>query len=178
MDCFFGLVNELRLHRWRAAVNWNACSSGLTMRGNLLMIIKVVGGFGRPVRTLASPAARRANLRLLPLRSMVGQLPLEQHIGVRIPEGQPITQKLTLPSSTSLDVSLRTSTVLTKLNQLFTDDKHLQLRSISVPPLRTGHLPTGALRHVLLRVMSKSTWKSDHVLFGVQKSTWLRRGER
>jgi hypothetical protein len=29
-----------------------------------------------------------------------------------------------------------------------------------------------------LRVMSKSTWKSDHVLFGVQKSTWLRRGER
>ena len=25
----------------------------------------------------------------LPLRSMVGQLPLEQHIGVRIPEGQP-----------------------------------------------------------------------------------------
>ena len=28
--------------------------------------------------------------RLLPLRSMVGQLPLEQHIGVRIPEGQPL----------------------------------------------------------------------------------------
>ena len=27
--------------------------------------------------------------RLLPLRSTVGQLPLEQHIGVRIPEGQP-----------------------------------------------------------------------------------------
>jgi hypothetical protein len=27
--------------------------------------------------------------RPLPLRSMVGQLPLEQHIGVRIPEGQP-----------------------------------------------------------------------------------------
>ena len=26
---------------------------------------------------------------VLPLRSMVGQLPLEQHIGVRIPEGQP-----------------------------------------------------------------------------------------
>lgn len=25
----------------------------------------------------------------LPLRSTVGQLPLEQHIGVRIPEGQP-----------------------------------------------------------------------------------------
>ena len=30
---------------------------------------------------------------LLPLRSMVGQLPLEQHIGVRIPEGQPIDCK-------------------------------------------------------------------------------------
>jgi hypothetical protein len=28
-------------------------------------------------------------LRLLPPRSMVGQLPLEQHIGVRIPGGQP-----------------------------------------------------------------------------------------
>jgi hypothetical protein len=28
--------------------------------------------------------------RLVPPRSMVGQLPLEQHIGVRIPGGQPI----------------------------------------------------------------------------------------
>jgi hypothetical protein len=45
---------------------------------------------------------------LLPPRSMVGQLPLEQHIGVRIPGGQPasfilsITYQLCLkPSKTS-----------------------------------------------------------------------------
>jgi hypothetical protein len=29
----------------------------------------------------------------LPPRSMVGQLPLEQHIGVRIPGGQPVDSK-------------------------------------------------------------------------------------
>jgi hypothetical protein len=53
------------------------------------MMIKVVSGLGRPAPAPASLAARRANPRILPLRSMVGQLPLEQHIGVRIPEGQP-----------------------------------------------------------------------------------------
>jgi hypothetical protein len=36
---------------------------------------------------------KMSNSHLLPLRSMVGQLPLEQHIGVRIPEGQPITNR-------------------------------------------------------------------------------------
>jgi hypothetical protein len=51
------------------------------------MMIKVVSGLRRLAQ--AKPAARRANPHLLPLRSMVGQLPLEQHIGVRIPEGQP-----------------------------------------------------------------------------------------
>ena len=53
------------------------------------MMIKVVSGLGRPARVPANLAARRAIPRALPLRSMVGQLPLEQHIGVRIPEGQP-----------------------------------------------------------------------------------------
>ena len=33
---------------------------------------------------------RRVTSAALPPRSMVGQLPLEQHIGVRIPGGQPI----------------------------------------------------------------------------------------
>ena len=45
------------------------------------------------------------NLRLLPPRSMAGQLPLEQPIGVRIPGGQPKThfcesQRTSLNSST------------------------------------------------------------------------------
>ena len=59
------------------------------MEGNPLMIIKVVSSLRRPAQALVNLAKSRANPRLLPLRSMVGQLPLEQHIGVRIPEGQP-----------------------------------------------------------------------------------------
>ena len=39
---------------------------------------------------LAKPTASSADPNLLPPRSMVGQLPLEQPIGVRIPGGQPI----------------------------------------------------------------------------------------
>ena len=38
----------------------------------------------------ASPS-QSASTQLLPPRSMVGQLTLDQHIGVRIPGGQPIT---------------------------------------------------------------------------------------
>ena len=34
---------------------------------------------------------------VLPPRSMVGQLPLEQHIGVRIPGGQPAESKRPIP---------------------------------------------------------------------------------
>jgi hypothetical protein len=48
------------------------------------------------------PARRRVGrhfLRLLPPRSMVGQLPLEQHIGVRIPGGQPKQDKLFIISN-------------------------------------------------------------------------------
>jgi hypothetical protein len=52
-------------------------------------MIKVVCGPRRPAGTEVTSAADRADSHLLPLRSMVGQLPLEQHIGVRIPEGQP-----------------------------------------------------------------------------------------
>jgi hypothetical protein len=40
---------------------------------------------------------REVRLAALPPRSMVGQLPLEQHIGVRIPGGQPIMHFLKLP---------------------------------------------------------------------------------
>ena len=47
----------------------------------------------RPPRLVPRKAPGRDASRLLPLRSMVGQLPLEQHIGVRIPEGQPIHYK-------------------------------------------------------------------------------------
>jgi hypothetical protein len=41
---------------------------------------------------------RKASLKfsVLPPRSMVGQLTLDQHIGVRIPGGQPITDFLIL----------------------------------------------------------------------------------
>ena len=50
-------------------------------------------GFGarRPAVAQATPAARiESAFLLLPPRSMVGQPPLERHIGVRIPGGQPI----------------------------------------------------------------------------------------
>jgi hypothetical protein len=41
---------------------------------------------------------RRVSLAALPPRSMVGQLPLEQHIGVRIPGGQPIVHFPVFPN--------------------------------------------------------------------------------
>ena len=56
---------------------------------NPLMMIKAVCGVRPPGEAQAKPAARSANPHLLPPRSMVGQLPLEQPIGVRIPGGQP-----------------------------------------------------------------------------------------
>ena len=76
------------------------------------MMIKVVSGLRRPAQAPAQPASRRANPRLLPPRSMVGQLPLEQHIGVRIPGGQP---KRTLLRSSANFLEL----LLNKLNRLF-----------------------------------------------------------
>ena len=54
---------------------------------------------------------------LLPVRSTVGQLPLEQHIGVRIPDGQPKLQILTQLISTHVDVSRPESTYLVHYNQ-------------------------------------------------------------
>ena|ERR1700683_3428698 len=62
---------------------------GLTLWRNPLMMIKVVRGVRRPAWAPPNLASGGANPRLLPPRSMVGQLPLEQHIGVRIPGGQP-----------------------------------------------------------------------------------------
>ncbi len=52
--------------------------TGLTIGVRVLIIIRV-----QRLRRLQPDGSE------LPLRSMVGQLPLEQHIGVRIPEGQP-----------------------------------------------------------------------------------------
>ena len=53
--------------------------AGLTTAGRNLIIIRV-----------QDASNVQPDVPALPLRSMVGQLPLEQHIGVRIPEGQPI----------------------------------------------------------------------------------------
>ena len=71
--------------------------SGLTTNENPLMMIKVVSGLRRSaeahiVRSQDELVRSRfrAHLHMLPPRSMVGQLPLEQPIGVRIPGGQPI----------------------------------------------------------------------------------------
>ena len=48
-------------------------------------------GFSRPGASPGTPMRRSdgPHVSKLPVRSMVGQLPLEQHIGVRIPDGQP-----------------------------------------------------------------------------------------
>jgi hypothetical protein len=68
-----------------------------------------------PIRLQVEPR----NLRLLPPRSMVGQLPLEQPIGVRIPGGQPIQYfplYLPPPYSTYLDFLQRI--IIHKINTL------------------------------------------------------------
>ena len=54
-----------------------------------LMMNKLAFRARHSVQVMADMAARSSFLPLLPPRSMVGQLPLEQHIGVRIPGGQP-----------------------------------------------------------------------------------------
>jgi hypothetical protein len=76
-------------------------ATGLTLSGNPLMMDKLAFAARRPAVTQTRPVARKANLcftlHLLPVRSTVGQLPLEQHIGVRIPDGQPIQYFLALP---------------------------------------------------------------------------------
>ncbi len=66
--------------------------AGLTGQGFALYDEQV--GHSRPAlcRDLTILAASEPHLRLLPVRSTVGQLPLEQHIGVRIPDGQPINR--------------------------------------------------------------------------------------
>ena len=62
----------------------------LTGHANPLMMNRLASCARRPMLAVAGTAARLPHSRLLPPRSMVGQLPLEQHIGVRIPGGQPI----------------------------------------------------------------------------------------
>jgi hypothetical protein len=47
-------------------------------------------GDGRIDRSWSSSYYSKVRIAALPPRSMVGQLPLEQHIGVRIPGGQPM----------------------------------------------------------------------------------------
>ena len=49
-------------------------------------LVLVCMKFGLPLPTGPLTGQRYG----MPTRSMVGQLPLEQHIGVRIPGGQPI----------------------------------------------------------------------------------------
>lgn len=61
---------------------------------------------------------------LLPVRSTVGQLPLEQHIGVRIPDGQPRTLPQSHPSSMLLDVPLLLSLSIAHYNQWFAGKYH------------------------------------------------------
>ena len=66
------------------------CSrASLTGAENPLMMNQLAFGRRRSAAAPASTAARQACAFLLPPRSMVGQPPLERHIGVRIPGGQP-----------------------------------------------------------------------------------------
>ena len=54
-----------------------------------LMIKRLANLDGRSALSMVKSVARELYPRLLPPRSMVGQLTLDQHIGVRIPGGQP-----------------------------------------------------------------------------------------
>ena len=95
------LLGRLRVQSKASAgcvsrMDWVA--AGLTTQGNPLMMNKLVLRARRPAVSQANPAARRAIIRLLPPRSMVGQLTLDQHIGVRIPGGQPNHQFVKLRS--------------------------------------------------------------------------------
>jgi hypothetical protein len=53
-------------------------------------IKELVNRYERSALSWPGPAAEAPYSCLLPPRSMVGQLTLDQHIGVRIPGGQPI----------------------------------------------------------------------------------------
>ena len=61
---------------------------------------------------------------------MVGQLPLEQHIGVRIPEGQPLIQLQPRCFSTSFDVSLLSSTLLQQVAAVYDHAKYIDDRIV------------------------------------------------
>src|ERR1035437_4812837 len=87
----------------------------------------------------------RGKSRLVPTRSMVGQLPLEQHIGVRIPGGQPNSLLQSPAPSSFLDVSLLSSTLLVKLNQWFTAEPTPENYPLMVYLPRLSHLPTTPL---------------------------------
>jgi hypothetical protein len=70
------------------------------------MMMKLTVGSGAR-REPGQQAARCHVSRLLPPRSMVGQPPLERHIGVRIPGGQPSILLQSQSTSTDPDASLR-----------------------------------------------------------------------
>src|SRR6202167_1018514 len=70
-------VNATKFHRKSGGAQWR--DEGLTTARRL----------GSIDQSGSCSYYRRVSLAALPPRSMVGQLPLEQHIGVRIPGGQP-----------------------------------------------------------------------------------------
>ena len=96
-------LNSWKTMTWSAGRGWGreACKpgfgggpAGLTLNGNPLMMNKLAFRVRRPAETgvkagskTGRPDSRHSGL--LPPRSMVGQLTLDQHIGVRIPGGQP-----------------------------------------------------------------------------------------
>ena len=65
--------------------------------------------------------------RLLPPRSMVGQLPLEQHIGVRIPGGQPSFESKAVPDS-----SRESAEVHNNPKHILDSNKDIRMRSFIV----------------------------------------------
>jgi hypothetical protein len=62
----------------------------LTRSGIPLIIDKVTNRNRRPALSVIGSDVKEQFSGSLPPRSMVGQLTLDQHIGVRIPGGQPI----------------------------------------------------------------------------------------
>ena len=84
----------------------------------------------------------------MPTRSMVGQLPLEQHIGVRIPGGQPILHIQSQPSLTYLDVSLSISTHIDHYKSIIYSILLVPEWPISVKTLLLSFMPEMGYRHL------------------------------
>ena len=67
----------------------NCAPAGLTVVGNATYDKQVGISVSAPAGAQVNQADHQPRTNLVPVRSTVGQLPLEQHIGVRIPDGQP-----------------------------------------------------------------------------------------